>query len=54
MASGDSKKEFLRQMILFVVNQGWSQTAKSTPSRSDIRARPKRMDAEIPSPAPPL
>ena len=54
MASGDSKKEFLRQIILFAVNQGWSQTAKSTPSRSYIRARPKRMEAEIPSAAPPL
>lgn len=28
MASGDSKKDFLRRMILFVVNHGWSQTAK--------------------------
>ena len=46
MASGDSKKDFLRRMILFVVNHGWSQTAKSTPSRSDIRARPKRMEAD--------
>ena len=54
MASDDSKKKFLRRMILFVVNQGWSQTAKRTPSRSDIRARPKRMEAEIPSAAPPL
>ena len=31
MASGDSKKEFLRRMILFVVNQGLVADGKEHP-----------------------